>query len=689
MIYLVTQQILPQSNRFTKVTPKEALMLLEPLKEVGLDTETRGFDPYTKQLTMLQLGCFDYQVVIDLTTVSIEFFKEYLESDRLFIGWNLKFDLKFLYHQRIIVRKCYDGFLAEKLLWLGYPSGMHRMSLKAAGNTYLGIDLDKTVRGKFLTSDLSEELIIYGAGDVKYLPIIKEKQLKELEKKNLLGAIVYENKSVNWIAYTEYCGAKLDVKKWKYKMVLDETNVEVYEQALKDWVNASYRGEKYGYHYLEVSKIKEKDLKKARSKMAGVRCPEMDKKGAIRGVYEAFKVEIEQRVEERFMSLSRQGDLWTGFQTEPTCEINWNSALQVAPLFTSLGFNLKVPDKETGELKDSVEGPIINGQKEKSSLAYIYLQYKAAMKVTSTYGMNVIRQINPVTGRIHTNLNQLGADTGRLSSGGKDKANKLEYLNFQNFPSDAETRACFIPEKNHKWISCDYSGQESRIITDITNDPAMVELFNNGCGDVHSLVAKMAYPDIIGDTPVEDIKRLFPKVRNDVKSQVEFPINYGGDFNTIMSHANKSKEEAMTIYNNYMKGFVGIKDYQDRQKANVMRLGYIILNAKTQHKSYIYDFDRIKGIERRFNYEYWAERKPYKGKGNPYLPTPIKLQVCDKFAKGDSIESIIGTYSYEKKVGNKIKVITKKVSKADAYNIPVKYFFRRKSAIEKQSINYP
>lgn len=82
-----------------------------------------------------------------------------------------------------------------------------------------------------------------------------------------------------------------------------------------------------------------------------------------------------------------------------------------------------------------------------------------------TYGQNVLDQINPQTGRIHTNFSQCGTDTLRLSSGGKDKENNVEYLNFQNFPANAETRECFIAEPGNKWISADYSGQE---LTEVT-----------------------------------------------------------------------------------------------------------------------------------------------------------------------------------------------------------------------------
>lgn len=68
------------------------------------------------------------------------------------------------------------------------------------------------------------------------------------------------------------------------------------------------------------------------------------------------------------------------------------------------------------------------------------------MKTTSTYGQNFIDSINPVSGRIHTQFNQL-MDTGRLSCGGKNKDAKIQYLNLQNLPSDKETRACFVSEK--------------------------------------------------------------------------------------------------------------------------------------------------------------------------------------------------------------------------------------------------
>lgn len=691
MIYLVTNQNLPESPYYKIISVEESLNLLETIDVVGLDTETMGFDPYTRELLMVQLGCFDFQVVIDCLTVDIQRYKSYLESNRLFIGWNIKFDLKFLFHQRIVVRRCYDGFLAEKLMWLGYPAGIHSMTLKSAGENYLGIELDKTTRGKIMWAGLTEEVVVYGANDVKYLQKIMEAQQPELEKRGLVNALIYENMSVNWVAYSEYCGVLLDTNLWKNtKMQLDELNRQVFEKALNDWVIASVEGKPFAYHYLQIEGLEGEDLEKARKKMKGERTPDKDIKGKSLGYFEAYKVPIEKQLSPEYVRNDLAGTLFEGFEEfgGPQCTVNWMSSKQVIPLFKSLGFNLLARDKDTGEMKDSVEAKVIEPQSHISTIAYLYLKYKAAEKVTSTYGQNILNQINKVSGRIHTNFNQLGTNTGRLSSGGKDKANKLEYLNFQNFPADPLTRACFIASPGYKWISCDYSGQESRIIADITNDPALLDLFNNGCGDVHSLVAKMSYPDIIGDCPVEEIRDKFKYWRSEAKG-IEFSINYGGDANTIASNKGIPIHEAQKIYDDYMRGFPGMKSYQDSQRKFVMQNGYIILNSLSQHKAYIYDYELLMNIQKRFNQDFWRVYREYKEAANMGLPKPVKHEIYEKFARGDEFESIVGTYQYKEKKANREEIKEVYVSLADVYVLPVKHFFKRKSASEKQAIDYP
>ena len=462
MIYLVTNQILPESDLYKKVTPRESLDILEPLRVVGLDTETEGFDVYTKGLLLLQLGCYDFQVVIDCTSIDVQIYKEYLESDRLFLGWNLKFDSKFLMHQHIILKNIYDGFIAEKCLWNGYPNGMHLLSLKHAAFDYLGINLDKTVRGQILWKGLCEDVICYAAGDVKWLEKIKDMQDKETAKKGLEKAVDFENHFVVICAYFEYCGVKIDTHKWKLKMESDNKVLESCMNTLNKWVIDNLPGSKY-------------------------------------------------------LRVERQGDLFSGFDLEPKCTINWKSSKQVIPLLKELGLDLLVKDKKTGEMRYSTEAKVLSPQKHKSGIVEPFIKFGEAQKVVSTYGQNIIDEINSVTGRLHTNYNQLGTDTNRLSSGGKDKQNRIEYVNMQNIPADPLTRSCFVSEPGYTWISCDYQGQESRLMAELSSDKAMLELFEKGKGDMHSLTAKMSYPEVIGDTPIEEIKEKFHHYRQEAK----------------------------------------------------------------------------------------------------------------------------------------------------------------------------
>lgn len=558
MIYLVTkQQSLWTSDRYKVISAEEALELLAPLSVVELDTETMGLDPYTKELLTVQLGCAEFQVVIDCTSVDIHLFKEYMENpQRTFLGWNIKFDLKFLYHQRIVPLRVYDGYLAEKLLWLGYPAGMHEMSLKAASINYLGVDMDKSVRGKIIQTGLTEDVIVYAAGDVSYLGKIRDKQLIELEKKGLLKAIDFENEFVKCLAYIEYCGAKLDVDKWKIKMATDLNNLEKYEAELNEWVEESEYSSKY-------------------------------------------------------CSVNIQGDLFNGFDTKPRCHINWTSSQQVIPLFEELGLNLKVLDKKTKHYKKSVDIKVVEPQASKSPLIPIYIKYKKAAIIVNTFGQKFLNLINPVTGRIHANFNQLGTDTGRLSS---------TEPNLQNLPHDAQTRACFVSDKGNRWISADYSGQESYLMASMANDEAMLDELINGSGDLHSLTAKMVFQQIPRDMPLKDIKKNFKDLRQEAKGY-EFCFNYGGQDSTLIRNYGLDAKRAKEIYENYMSGFAGLKRYQDFRRVDVMRKGYILLSKITGHKAYICDYDELKmQMEKQDDPDFWAYYREMKQE-NPECDT--------------------------------------------------------------------
>lgn len=643
MIYLVSHnKSLFKTDKYIEATIEQAMSVLLPLKLCQLDTETKGLDCHTKALLTIQLGNKDNQVVIDWTTLTPrkkQIVKNYLESDRLFLGWNLMFDLTFLYVQGIYPKHIWDGMIVEQLLYLGYPAQMREKSLKAAAWNYLNINIDKTVRGKIVNDGLTTEVVIYAAGDVTYIEDIKEKQDIEVEKQRMKLAVELECEFVKSLAYFKYCGVHLDITKWKAKMTKDQAKLDKAISELNAWVVAwdkenPHNG--YDIQYLELKYPKYSADYPAEVKRlikdGYKRFPQEDLQTPD-GKVDAYKKVIKNQ----FTRIDTQGDLFTGFDTEPKCVINWSSQKQVIPLFELLGINVETFDKKTKQKKKSIEANVLKPQKNDFPIIPIFLEYQEAAKVVSTYGQNWLNAINPKTGRIHADFHSIGTDTARVSSGGG-----VWKLNMQNLPHDPETRACFTSEEGNAWLSADYQSQESRIIASVSKDEKMIDLFEHGCGDVHSLVAYMSYPNIIPrDTKIEDIKKLYHNWRQKAKS-IEFAINYGGDYNTISKNDGIPVEEAKEIYDNFMEGFPGIKRYQDYCRAAVMRDGYILLNPLTGHRAHIYDAEELKETHNKM-------REP-------------------------------GFWEYYQNV--------RKRNPQDEIVQEVRHYMQRKAASEKQSINY-
>lgn len=595
MIYLVSHnKSLFQTDKYIEATMEQAMSVLLPLKLCQLDTETKGLDCHTKALLTIQLGNKNNQVVIDWTTLTLkekQMVKNYLESDRLFLGWNLMFDLTFLYVQGIYPKHIWDGMIVEQLLYLGYPAQMREKSLKAAAWNYLNINIDKTVRGKIINDGLTTEVVIYAAGDVTYIEDIKEKQDIEVEKQGMKLAVELECEFVKSLAYFKYCGVHLDITKWKAKMAKDQAKLDKAISKLNAWVVAWDKENPHNGYDIQYPELKyprysadyPNEVKRL-IKDGYKRFPQEDLQTPD-GKVDAYKKVIKNQ----FTQIDTQGDLFTGFDTEPKCVVNWSSQKQVIPLFELLGINVETFDKKTKQKKKSIEANVLKPQKNDFPIIPIFLEYQEAAKVVSTYGQNWLNAINPKTGRIHADFHSIGTDTARVSSGGG-----VWKLNMQNLPHDPETRACFTSEEGNAWLSADYQSQESRIIASVSKDEKMIDLFEHGCGDVHSLVAYMSYPNIIPrDTKIEDIKKLYHNWRQKAKS-IEFAINYGGDYNTISKNDGIPVEEAKEIYDNFMEGFPGIKRYQDYCRAAVMRDGYILLNPLTGHRAHIYDAEELK-----------------------------------------------------------------------------------------------
>ena len=570
MIYLVTKQEISLPD-ITICTVQESLDYLKDLEWIGLDTETSGFDPYTCKLYTLQLGDRDIQYVIDLTTIDINDYKELLENKGL-IGHNLKFDLRFLYHYRVIPTKVYDTFLGEKTSRLGIES--HRCSLAACVLRHCGINLSKEERAN-ITGRLTEGFVKYSAYDVKYLHELKEAQEFIQLADGTSVSIELDNKFVLVLAYIEYCGMKLDVEQWTAKIEKVQKEADEAEAGLNQFILDN----------------------------------KMDK------------------------FIDYQLDL---FSSSTKTNVNWNSPSQVVEFFQEIGVDTKVVEK--GVTKDTIEASHLVKYSSKYPIIDLYLKFKGAQKDIGTYGYNWIEQINPVSGRIHTQFKQL-MNTGRLSSGGK--SGNVKNFNFQNIPSDQETRSCFVAAEGNTLVGCDYTGQEQIVLVNKCLDKNLLEFYDNDLGDMHSFVASKMYNELDG-MDLNEIKKKHKDKRQSAKV-AGFAINYGGSGIGIADQLGLSVEQGQHIYDSYFKAFPGLKSYFDEAKKFGVENGYVLISPVTGKKSYVDYYDEFSKLKNEMNKDFWDRYKQVKNSNTP-TAREMKDKVSQFFRKRGDIERMSLNY---------------------------------------------
>ena len=266
--------------------------------------------------------------------------------------------------------------------------------------------------------------------------------------------------------------------------------------------------------------------------------------------------------------------------------INWDSPAQVIPLFEKIGIDCTV--KVKGETKKTVEEKALKFQISKFPILTLYFNYKALQKIVSTYGLKWKDMINPVTGRIHTTYRQI-MNTGRLSCGDKNR----NAPNLQNLPNDAYTRSCFIAEPGNKFMSADYSAQESIVLANFAHDESLINFYRKGLQDMHSYVAFLLYKELqtkpaseLTNDDLIAIKKNHHDLRQTAKT-AEFAVGYGGNGSTIAKNTGCSKAQGEEVYKNYFDAFSGLKTYFQYVLNKTKQNGYIQYNPITGRKFFI------------------------------------------------------------------------------------------------------
>ncbi|MBM3216112.1 hypothetical protein FJZ36_14490 [Candidatus Poribacteria bacterium] len=152
--------------------------------------------------------------------------------------------------------------------------------------------------------------------------------------------------------------------------------------------------------------------------------------------------------------------------------------------------------------------------------------------------------VSPITGRVHSNFNQVGTVTGRISSNDP---------NLQNIPKDATIRSAFVAPEGRVLIDADFSQIELRCVAHYAQDRRMMEAFERDI-DLH----RKTIADIIGK-PVEEVT---PEERALAKA-VNFGLIYGMGARRLASSTGIPLSKAEAFIRAYFDTYEGVRRFRD------------------------------------------------------------------------------------------------------------------------------
>jgi DNA polymerase-1 len=441
---------------------------LTTTSEVSVDIESTGLDCFRDTLILLQVGLDKDIYVFDCRKIGKKTLTYVVDllSSKSCIGHNIKFDIKFLKSNTgILLTNIHDTMIYERLITNGIGKVFY--SLKDVVEKYCSVSLDKETRNEFINNPdiiITEEVLIYSALDVKYLKQIKDLQLKILEEQKQLAVAELERSVLPVIADMEFSGVLLDRERWnKYVQETGEKSNILRKELMDELINKilEYKQFTNALEVVEEFSIlpKTKLSKKTRTMLEGI-----TELSFIRDyLYNNFNPDSTKQLTAVLVKVYKIGEYSRRGEFEPIESTNE-----------------KIIDKF------AVDFPIIDK----------IIAYREQSKLVSTFGQNFTDAINSVTGRIHTDFNQLGAQSGRLSSSGD--------INLCNIPANNDIRNCFIARPGYKIVGHDFSQEELRLMS--VFEPKLAEAFIRG-EDPHSATAAQLYEKNIEEVTKEERRR--------------------------------------------------------------------------------------------------------------------------------------------------------------------------------------
>jgi len=188
------------------------------------------------------------------------------------------------------------------------------------------------------------------------------------------------------------------------------------------------------------------------------------------------------------------------------------------------------------------------------------LDWRGLAKLKGTYIDALPSLVNPETGRVHTQISQAVAATGRLSSSDP---------NLQNIPIRTEIgrqiRAAFIADPGHVLISADYSQIELRVLAHLSGDETLTAAFARG-DDIHDQTANKVF----GADSTLDPHELRRRAKI-----VNYALLYGKTAFTLAKDIGVTQQAAQEFIDAYFAGFPRVKGFIDKTLADAVATGVV------------------------------------------------------------------------------------------------------------------
>jgi DNA polymerase-1 len=529
---------------YTYITKAEQLgeytQALKGCDIVYFDTETTGLDPFTEMLLLIQMKIKDQIFIFDVQRLGHQFTKYVVQvlknSNALVVGANLKFDLKFIQLAvDELLTNVYCTQLAEVMTVNGL-GGNRYPSLGDLTKKYCSVILEKETRNNFIgnyTSTFTEQDLIYSALDVMYLGKIRDAQIAKLTEQKQMRVLDLECKLLPVIVSMELAGVTLDKEKWlvlsdKAKEISERLEIELLDEMVDKVIETrTFANALEAVQFLHIFPLAKLTLK--------------------------LQKELTGITDLSFIS---------GYIKN---HINLNSSKQ---LLTILKFIYGVPIENTNEKtinKFENEFPIINK----------LIEFREHRKSVTSFGQAMLDRISKVTGRLHTNYNQLGAQSGRISS---------DNPNLANIPKGQEYRSAFVAPPGSKLIAVDFSQEELRLLAKVGHVQRMIDAFNAGI-DLHTATASSLY-----DVPVEEVT----KEQRSRGKTLNFAVGYGSTEYGLYTNFGIPKNEGKALLKKFFgETYPEIVTFNEIADKFILDMGYstTLLGRKRYHEHKVFFAD--------------------------------------------------------------------------------------------------